>query len=708
MVKQRPEYVNLVRAAPLQLTPDELFFGNKIGHAILAPGVRTERQSELSINGSHCVTDKVARLREIVTDRGYTSEPVIGARLSNIAIDLRFGTCVTDSGQYITETATVGLAIEPNLETQVGQMDSSDLPVFSAPVLHCFHGAAGAYGHFVFDVLVILNHLLAPLREGRLQLLVSSYPPKWIFKIISELGIPSRAIYRATAPAMRFKEVVVLSSLQALTTFYPSAALCSLLRDRFQRKGSSASRKIYLSRANQTTYSNRNLTNEGTIQKALRAKGFEIVEPGNMPFADQVSAFTEARIIVGAHGSALANLIFAQKGAAVVDLMPADWVGYWGDYPTAERWLLNVTTAMGLDYHLVVCPSKKTRILPDGDTSGLQPWKIESTIEMEPVARALEEAEMMLSKRDEPSVERAKVSSGRFGTGTPVHDLDLLAHPLLEPIFRLPDRLGTQSAWWGHVPFAYWLVRACQPRVIVELGTFAGVSYAALCQAVLSEGIDCDCHCVDTWRGDDHAGRWGDEVFEDFRSFHDSHYAEISTIHRSTFDEASSEFADGSIDLLHIDGYHTYEAVRHDFETWLPKVSERGVIIFHDTAERMLDFGVWRFWEEVASRWPSFHFDHSHGLGLLAVGRDCPPAIIDLCSSDTIRQNTLRRRYAMLGDRWYVQGLWERSNIQEGELERLRAIEASTSWQATAPIRAIAGWAPRFSRRVAKLFRTFS
>lgn len=41
------------------------------------------------------------------------------------------------------------------------------------------------------------------------------------------------------------------------------------------------------------------------------------------------------------------------------------------------------------------------------------------------------------------------------------------------------------------------------------------------------------------------------------------------------------------IDLLFIDGDHTYEAVKQDFEEWFPFVKKGGVIVFHDSNKTM-------------------------------------------------------------------------------------------------------------------------
>lgn len=173
------------------------------------------------------------------------------------------------------------------------------------------------------------------------------------------------------------------------------------------------------------------------------------------------------------------------------------------------------------------------------------------------------------------------------------------------------------STWTDHLCFAYDLVHALRPRVVVELGTQAGLSYFGLCQAVREHGVQARCYAVDTWSGDEHTGAYDDATWNDVSSYNTTHYAEFSELLRTRFDEAASRFGPESIDLLHIDGFHTYEAVREDFETWYPKTAPGGIVLFHDVAARMLDFGAWRFWKELETQHESFLFSHGYGLGVL-------------------------------------------------------------------------------------------
>ena len=80
------------------------------------------------------------------------------------------------------------------------------------------------------------------------------------------------------------------------------------------------------------------------------------------------------------------------------------------------------------------------------------------------------------------------------------------------------------------------------------------------------------------------------------------------------------------IDLIFIDGDHTYEGVKRDWELFLPHLSEFGVVVFHDTLwdlrpDKKLartDMGVPRFVEELrAAGYPAITIDQNFGVTLI-------------------------------------------------------------------------------------------
>ena len=201
-------------------------------------------------------------------------------------------------------------------------------------------------------------------------------------------------------------------------------------------------------------------------------------------------------------------------------------------------------------------------------------------------------------------------------------DVRLSLFDWLAPLFELPVRLYPEApSWNGHIPFLFLLISLMRPRTYVELGVHRGTSFLAACEAVKRFETDTHCYGIDTWMGDAHTQFYqGDEMYEELRRFILVRYSSCELI-RTTFDKALDRFDKNAIDLLHIDGLHTYEAVSHDFENWATKLSDRSIVMFHDTEVRERDFGVWKFWSEVKQRYKFLEFYHSHGLGVLFTGR---------------------------------------------------------------------------------------
>jgi len=94
----------------------------------------------------------------------------------------------------------------------------------------------------------------------------------------------------------------------------------------------------------------------------------------------------------------------------------------------------------------------------------------------------------------------------------------------------------------------------------------------------------------------------------------------------STIGKVKELLGGKTVDILYIDGDHTYEGVKKDFDAYAPLVKKGGLIVFHDIAKHPPATGcdVYSFWQEIKVRYRHAEFiadkdQTGFGIGALFV-----------------------------------------------------------------------------------------
>jgi cephalosporin hydroxylase len=87
-------------------------------------------------------------------------------------------------------------------------------------------------------------------------------------------------------------------------------------------------------------------------------------------------------------------------------------------------------------------------------------------------------------------------------------------------------------------------------------------------------------------------------------------------------DRVKRLFGDRQVDLLFIDGDHSYEGVRRDFDLYSPLVGKGGMIALHDIVPGppVLVGDVPRFWEELKATHTTHELVEDWGQGAFGIG----------------------------------------------------------------------------------------
>lgn len=186
---------------------------------------------------------------------------------------------------------------------------------------------------------------------------------------------------------------------------------------------------------------------------------------------------------------------------------------------------------------------------------------------------------------------------------------------------------GEPSGWKGHEEFVWWLCDWLKPKLMVELGVDWGYSF--LCLGTSKQGRVIG---IDHFQGDEMTGQRDTHVHVSFITQAMKLGKCNVEIRNAKFADQAKSWADGPIQLLHIDG-HPKEC-QADFNAWLPHLdaSTFSVLLLHNAT-------VWPQVKAVYEQGPRcFYkclFPDAGGLGVLSKNS----ALIDaICQEFSLRK----------------------------------------------------------------------
>lgn len=191
------------------------------------------------------------------------------------------------------------------------------------------------------------------------------------------------------------------------------------------------------------------------------------------------------------------------------------------------------------------------------------------------------------------------------------------------------DQYGHQAniseADLGFAWIHYALIRQQKSKNLLCIGSRYGYIPAVMAQACKDNALG-KVDFVDAGYGENDENHWtgvaywkseeGKNCFKDFAL--DKHIRLFVETTRDFYKKHSKKH----YDYIYIDGDHSYQGVKFDFETFWPLLKPGGFCVFHDVSVRGKlaegEYGVNKLWKEIKKKHPHISIDYSpSGLGIL-------------------------------------------------------------------------------------------
>jgi hypothetical protein len=180
-----------------------------------------------------------------------------------------------------------------------------------------------SYYHWMMDALPRLSLIenIKPFCEW--PLIVPPGLTSFHYETLQLAGVAGERVKPLQTRACVVDRLLFPETLSASVN--PSHQAVDWLRQRFLDDNSSANamRRFFVSRRD---VRGRTLENEADVVAFLESYDFEVICPGELPFRDQVALFRKASVVIGAHGAAMTNMVFAPANATLIELFGDNYI----------------------------------------------------------------------------------------------------------------------------------------------------------------------------------------------------------------------------------------------------------------------------------------------------------------------------------------------------------------------------------------------
>lgn len=310
-----------------------------LSFGIQAPSLEEKLVGRKKINDAEIVNYNFPDVFPGWFPRENAFESKWGYLFSGCRVDPRFGAVSTLDGDGGPDVLLVPSLIGFEVFMQGGMYEGmmpknwSKISGVVFPFASCL-----AYYHELVEVM--LAALQAREWQPQMKVLLHPQHPKFIDDMLEFFGFTADDIVKTGYP-VDVEKCVVIPRWRQRSAISMSDAV--YMRERIHERINTEchSDKVYVSRRKAST---RALKNEAVLERRLIDKGFRVVYFEDMSIADQFKAVAKAKTIVAVHGSGLANLVAAQKGSRVVEIISPEW---------RRSTFARLSAELGLEYSFV-------------------------------------------------------------------------------------------------------------------------------------------------------------------------------------------------------------------------------------------------------------------------------------------------------------------------------------------------------------------